>query len=272
MNGEIVAQTLARGTIVEGFVLHVYSPALMTHIGAGIVSVLSGATALLLPKGHAAHRLAGRVFVVAMLLIGLSGPFIAKSHIAMLTSLLAAYFVATAWRSITRTAENSSNRFEIVALMVVLGIAACCVVFGQQAAASPQRTLDGFPASFHYVFAGIALTAAALDLNVIARGRVAGAPRLSRHLGRMCFGLFMAGSSFFFGQQDRFPVTVRQSGILALITLAPLAFMLSWFVRMRFMSVTTFHPMLALTGRVLSAAYLAAAAIGLLALFLPRGR
>lgn len=271
MNGEIVAQALTRGTIAESFVLHVYAPALATHIGSGVAAVLAGATALLLPKGHASHGVAGRVFVVAMLLIGVSGPLIAKSHIAMLTSILAAYFVATAWRSIRRTADGS-NRFEIAALIVALGIAACCVAFGRQAAENAKRTLDGFPASFHYVFAGIALTAAVLDLNVIVRGRVAGAPRLSRHLGRMCFGLLLAGSSFFFGQQDRFPAMVRQSGVLTLITLAPLAFMLFWFVRVRFMSRTRFHPMLEVTGRALGVAYLAAAAIGLLALFLPRGR
>lgn len=268
MNEQIVAQALTRGTFWESFVLQAHSPALMTHIAAGVTAVLAGAAALLFPKGHASHIAAGRAFVVAMLLIGLSGPLIAKSHIAFATSLLAAYFAATAWRSITRPADNSSNRFEIAALAVVLGIAATCVMFGQQAAANATRTLDGFPPAFHYVFAGIALIAASLDLNFILRGR---GGRLTRHLGRMCIALLMAGISFFFSQQDRFPEVVRRSGVLALITLAPLAFMIFWFVRVRFMSKTNFNPALVVAGRALGAAYLAAAAIGLLALFLPRG-
>ncbi len=271
MINEIVAQTLANGTLAESFVHSAYAPALATHIGAGVVSILSGAAALNFSKGDARHRVAGQAIVLGMLLIGLSGPFIAKSHVAMLTPIIADYFVITGWRSIRRTTQEGSNLFEIIALCVVVCLAATYVMLGQQAAASASGSLDGFPASFHYVFAGLALAAAAMDLNVIARGRVVGAARLSRHLGRMCFGLLLAGMSFFLGQRDRFPVEVRRTGILLFITLAPLAIMLFWLVRVHFMPNARFHPALEFAGRTLCAAYFAVTAIGLLALFRPRG-
>lgn len=270
MNAEIIAQTLTRGTAAEWFVVHAYAPALFTHIASGVATLVAGVSAVMLPKGGRGHRIAGRVFVVAMLLIGVSAPVIAQSHIAMVIPVFAAYLVATAWRTITRVPETNASFFDIVALMVVLGVAACCFVFGRLAAATAKGALDGYPAAFHYVFGGLALAAGLADLNVLARRRFTGAPSVARHLGRMCFGLLLAGTSFFFGQQDRFPEVIRRSGVLAYIVLAPLAFMLFWLVRVRLMPRIKFHPQLEFTGRVIGFVYLVAVAIGLFGLFLPR--
>lgn len=57
--------------------------------------------------------------------------------------------------------------------------------------------------------------------------------RLSRHLWRMCFALFVATGSFFIGQQDVMPAVVRGSPFLFVLGFAPLGIMLFWLVRIR---------------------------------------
>jgi len=52
----------------------------------------------------------------------------------------------------------------------------------------------------------------------------------------MCFALFIAAGSFFLGQQQVFPVSVRGSPLLLVPVLAVLALMLFWLCRVRFTS------------------------------------
>lgn len=271
MDTEIIAQRLAHGTFAGGFIRAAYAPALITHTTAGVVALVSGAAALLFHKGGDLHKIAGRAFVVAMLAVGLTGPLIAKSRVAMLTPLLAAYFVATAWRSAARNQE-SSQVFELITFALVLGLAAFLFVFGSWAAHSSTGSLDGFPASFHYVLGGFAALAAAFDLKLLLRHRPPSrASTISRHLGRMCLALLMAGTSFFIGQQDRFPEFIRESRLLALIAFAPLAFLLFWLVRVRLVSRARFHPALEMAGRVVCILYVTLVAAGLFGLLRPRG-
>ena len=60
----------------------------------------------------------------------------------------------------------------------------------------------------------MALLLTAFDVRMIARGGVAGAARLTRHLLRMCLAMFMATASLFLGQPKVFPMAVRHSGLL----------------------------------------------------------
>jgi hypothetical protein len=53
------------------------------------------------------------------------------------------------------------------------------------------------------LMASITLLAAAGDLRMLVRGGLFGAKRIARHLWRMCFGLFIASGSFFFGPSNR---------------------------------------------------------------------
>jgi uncharacterized membrane protein len=52
-------------------------PLLLFHIFAGVVGLLSGATAMALRKGSRRHEIAGQVFVVAMLCMGSSATYMA---------------------------------------------------------------------------------------------------------------------------------------------------------------------------------------------------
>ena len=64
-------------------------------------------------------------------------------------------------------------------------------------------------------------------------GALRGAPRLARHLWRMCFALFIAALSFFIGQAKVIPKPIRVSGLLAIPVLAVLVTMLYWMWRVR---------------------------------------
>lgn len=270
MSVETVAESLASGTSLENVVRAATPPTLVLHISAGIVAMLAGAAALLFHKGEAAHRTAGRAFFVSMLILGLSAPLIAESRLAVITGPLAAYFVATAWVSARRDDRNS-GMLEVGAFVFASALAAAYYTLGAQAAASPTGRLDGFPAGFHYVFGTLAALAAALDLNAILRRRIAWAPRIARHLWRMCFAMALAAASFFIGQLDRFPAVVRESGFNAAVVLTPLALMLFWLARVRLMKQTTSPGLVAAPARLAGGLYLIAVGAGLFGLLLPRG-
>jgi hypothetical protein len=97
------------------------------------------------------------------------------------------------------------GRFEKVALFVAAGCAASELILGLLAANNPTGRFLGYPAAIYYIFGSIAALAAALDFKMIWRGGISGAPRIARHLWRMCLALFIAASSFFIGQQKVMP-------------------------------------------------------------------
>lgn len=206
------------------------------HIAAGGAALLSGAAALAIRKGGPRHRSIGNVFVAAMLVMASTGAYLAAfkpERISVVGGILTCYLVATAWAT-GRHRDGKAGRFELVGLVAALAIAAAFVMFGRQAAGMPTGKLDGFGASAYFLFGGIAALAAAFDLTFILRGRLSGVQRLGRHLWRMCFALFFAAASFFLGQQDEFPHSVRGSLLLFVPPLATLALMVFWLGRLRY--------------------------------------
>ena len=101
-------------------------------------------------------------------------------------------------------------------------------------ASSPTGTVDGSPAQAFIAFALVGAAAALGELNVILRRTITGAARVSRHLWRMCFSLFIASGSFFLGQQRFMPEWIRGSPILLVCALAPLVAMIFWLIWVRF--------------------------------------
>jgi uncharacterized membrane protein len=209
--------------------------ALILHIGAGSIGILGGYVAILAPKGARLHRLAGRLFVVAMMVMGAAATLLAirihqRGNVA--GGLLAFYLVGTAWMTVARAPE-SSRRLEIGACLFVLGVAATMAAFGVEARMSPAHRLDGYPAPLYFAVAAIALFFAWGDLRWIRSGGLAGTRRLARHAGRMGFGLFLAAGSFFIGQQKVMPLWMHGSPILLLLGLAPLGLTIFWLIRIR---------------------------------------
>jgi hypothetical protein len=85
----------------------------------------------------------------------------------------------------------------------------------------------------YYIICGLSVFFAALDFKVILQGGISGAPRIARHLWRMCWAFFIAAGSFFLGQQKVMPAWMHGAWYLYLLALAPLAFMIFWLVRVR---------------------------------------
>jgi hypothetical protein len=213
---------------------------LILHISAGGIAILSGAAALLFRKGSRRHRLAGNVFFVSMLTLSAIGacvaPFLPDRGSAV-AGAFAFYLVATAWVTVRRL-EGRIGVFEWGALLCALAIAVAGASLGWQGANSPKGLIDPKGQTYEtaYLFAVLAALGAAGDLKVILRRGLRGAQRIARHLWRMCFALFIAAGSFFLGQQQVFPTSVRGSPFLFVPVVAVLAVMIFWLARIRFAS------------------------------------
>ena len=103
--------------------------------------------------------------------------------------------------------------------------------------ASPTGKLYGMPAFPFLIFGTISLLASAGDFALIRAGGVRtirGAPRLVRHLWRMCTALLIAAFSFFLGQAKVIPKPIRIVPLLVIPPLIVLGAMLYWLWRVRF--------------------------------------
>ncbi len=211
-------------------------PAMMLHIAAGGVGLAAGFAALAFRKGEPLHRLAGTAFFVAMLFMSGVGAIMAAylpNRPTVLVGVLTFYLVATAWMTVRRE-EGRVGRFEVAALAVVVVVAALNLLAGLLALQSPKGAMDQIPYQMIFVFGGVATLAAITDLRVIRRGGVAGAPRIARHLWRMCAALLIATSSFFFGQQKVLPEALHGSPVLFIPSLVVLVSLVFWLFRVRF--------------------------------------
>ena len=208
---------------------------LTLHIAAGSVGIGSGFTALLARKGEKLHRRAGTIFFVSMLVMSGIGAAMAAQRpdrISTVAGILTFYLVATAWATVRRT-ENRIGRFEPIAFLVASGIAIIGATIGVIGASSASGRVDGLPYQPAIGFAAIAAIAAISDLRMIRRGGIAGAPRIARHVWRMCVALLIATLSFFLGQQKVMPVYMRGSPLLFVPEIAVLALMIFWLFRVR---------------------------------------
>ncbi|WP_332773042.1 hypothetical protein [Phenylobacterium sp.] len=211
-------------------------PAMMLHIAAGGVGLASGFAALAFRKGERLHRIAGTAFFVAMLFMSGIGAVMAvflPNRPTILVGVLTFYLVATAWMTVRRE-EGRIGRFEVAALAIVAVVATLDFIAGWVAAGSPKGAMDHIPYQMIFVFGGVAALAAVTDLRVIRRGGISGAPRIARHLWRMCVALLIATTSFFLGQQKVLPEVLHGSPILFVPILAPLVLMIFWLFRVRF--------------------------------------
>jgi hypothetical protein len=170
------------------------------HIVAGGFAIVLGGVALLAPKGGTLHRSGGLLFVYAMLTMGISGSVMALrqsfTNANVLGGFMSAYFVVTALTAV-RPPSPWTGRLNAAALVVAVGLAATEIALGVTAFRSPRGTLEGVPFFMLFFLATITSLAAIGDVRVMRSGPLRGAPRLARHLWRMCFALFIAAGSFF---------------------------------------------------------------------------
>src|SRR5215467_9964153 len=211
------------------------SPILLLHICAGTTGVLSGFVAVFLRKGSRGHRMAGNVFFIAMLGLGATGAYMGlmKSEPTnFLAGVLTSYLVATSWVTARRRDERTGI-FDFGALLVALAVGTGYMLYGLAATNSAKGTVDGIPAGMLFTMGSVALLAATGDVRLLVRGGVSGAQRLSRHLWRMCFSLFIASASVFLARAHLFPALLRKTGMLYLLSFLPLILMVFWMIRVR---------------------------------------
>jgi len=206
--------------------------ALVAHFGTGLVGLVTGFAALAVPKGGRIHRQSGVIFVYAMIMAMAlaTGIGIYEGKHTALGTPFAAYLVFTGLTTVRPL--PGGNRVAIALMWIPLGTA---VVYGLTFWSLPSATsvVDGAPGPMLLFLGTLALLAFIGDLRMVLAGGIDGARRIARHLWRMCFSLFVASGSFFFGQMKFLPKPLRIMPIVAIPALAPLVILLYWMWRVR---------------------------------------
>ena len=177
---------------------------LSIHIAAGGLAIVLGGVALSAKKGGTIHRRSGLLFVYAMLVMGASASILSllngRDNGNVVAGVLTAYFVGTALTTV-RPASSWTLRINAVALTVAVGLAVRCLAGGVRLINTPGVDPGGVPfrtaGVMSLIVGAVLVMAAAGDVRIMRFGMARGGPRLSRHLWRMCFALFIAAGSFF---------------------------------------------------------------------------
>lgn len=191
-----------------------YSPILILHICTGIIGVFSGFMALFVRKGSRLHKRSGDVFVISMMIMGASGAlaaFLKSQRFNVFAGAFTFYLVATAFLTV-RTSTRATRRVQTTLTLIALALGATAFVFAWQAAHAGKVVKPGSWVGY-VIFGLIASSSAGGDVRMLIRGGYSGVQRLTRHIWRMGFGLFIAGGSFFLGTAGD-PV-MRKSGLRA---------------------------------------------------------
>jgi uncharacterized membrane protein len=205
---------------------------LPVHILAGALALVFGYVALYATKGAKLHRRSGILFVYAMVAMSLSGAFMDavstwRITVNVVAGLLTFYFVTTALLTVRHRSQVSLWMDRATVLFVVtVSVLAFAAGFELASRRSPEA-----PPSF--MFGIVGLLAAAGDIRMMRGGGVQGQRRIARHLWRMCFAMWVAAASFFWGPQNRVPEVIRIPALQAAAVLLPIAVMLFWLWRLR---------------------------------------
>ncbi len=213
---------------------------MVAHALIGSVTVGSGTMALLLRKGSAAHKSAGRWFVGSMLLMGLvvaAGVWSAPgsiSSLGILFTVFILYLVTSAWLAV-RHSQARPARLDIAAPWVALSISVVNLMLGLDALRSPGAGENLPPVNAWFFFSALAFIAMLLDVNNLRVGGVRGRHRIVRHVWRMCCALFFATSTLFTGPGSIvFPESVRGNPVLMIPQLLVIVLALYWIYRLLF--------------------------------------
>jgi len=208
------------------------SAILPAHILAGGLALVFGYVALYATKGATLHRRSGMFFVYAMITMSLSGAVMdalktGGMTVNVVAGLMTFYFVTTGLLTV-RPRAQASPWIDRAAFAFVLTVS----VLAFDAGLDMMRR--GRPeAAPSFIFGIVGLLAAAGDIRLL-RGRVMpGTRRIARHLWRLCFAMWVAAASFFWGPPRRVPEMIRIPALQAVAVLLPIAVMVYWLWRVR---------------------------------------
>jgi hypothetical protein len=219
--------------------MHLGAAALLwAHIGGGALGLVSGTVAIASPKGRPIHRAAGAVFFVSMLVTYAIGagvaPFLETGQRPnFVAGLMALYLLVTGWLAARERVQITAGPAQYLGLAFALGLVAMGATFAWMGSQSETGTVDGSPPQAFYLFMAAGTFAAIGELHVILRRTVRGVARTARHLWRMCFSMFIASGSLFFGQPQVFPQWFHDTTLPIWLGLAPIFAMLIWLVIVR---------------------------------------
>lgn len=208
----------------------------LIHIVAGTIGLLSGVAAVSFRKGSKRHKYAGLVFLISMLLLFLSGSwvaFIRSISLSLANGILASYLVATGWMAMKQPAQTIT-KFDRISLFIAVFTCGMLVLFAIEAANSESGKLDGFSAPAFIFFALIAALSSIGDIRMIIRGGVSGKDRVLRHLWRMFFPFFMATAAVFLGQAKIFPGFMQNIFVLVSPVVLVVITMIYWALKVQF--------------------------------------
>jgi len=224
-------------------------PILIVHICGGTLGLLSGAAAMSFRKSSPRHAVAGKVFVLSMLIMAAGAVYLAilrhqSNNVG--GGIFTFYLILTAWLTARRT-DGETSKFEWAAVLIPLTLGVFTWISGLEKVRSPDPPKDGVPTGMHFFMGSVMLLAAAGDVRMLLRGGVLATKRIARHLWRMCFALFIAAGSFFLGPANRplrllsavglrqqlFRALLREEVLLSL-SILPLLLLIFWLVRVRF--------------------------------------
>jgi len=222
------------------------TPLLMFHIFGGIVGLLSGTAAMVFRKGSPRHVLAGKLFVTAMLIMASVGAllaFLKHEPDNVGGGLFTFYLILTAWLT-ARRADGQTSKLDWAAILIPLALGILSWMSGVKTVRNGAGSQNGVPVGMTLFMGSVMLLAAAGDIRMLMRGGVAGAKRIVRHLWRMCFGLFIASGSFFFGGNNRplrllssvglgrhWPALLFSTDLYLVLTVLPLILLVFWVLR-----------------------------------------
>jgi len=205
---------------------------LPVHIVGGVLALCFGYIALYAAKGAAVHRKSGMFFVIAMFAMSLSGALMdaidtASVSVNVLAGLITFYFATTGLLTVRRRAPEP-QWLDVAALVfvLILGLLAFRTAFGLMNSGRPETAPM-------FIFGLVAVLAAAGDFRVIRAGGIHGRPRIARHLWRLCFAMWVAAASFFWGPPRRIPQVIYYPAVFPIPVLLPVAVMLFWLWRLR---------------------------------------
>jgi hypothetical protein len=151
----------------------------------------------------------------------------------------ALYLVATGWLTVRRKA-GAVGVPERIALAVAVILCAPFVILSFQLATGlppffkSAVSFEGPVLIAIYSFTAVLAIAAVGDARMVLAGGLAAAPRIARHLWRMCLGLTMAaGSAFTNGVPRLLPGPYHVPPAFFLPQFVPVAFLVFWMIRVR---------------------------------------
>jgi uncharacterized membrane protein len=203
---------------------------LPVHILGGVLALVFGYVALFAPKGAGLHRRSGLFFVIAIVGMSLTGALIAAlntSSVSVIAGLLTFYFVMTALLTVRRRTQESSW-MDIGATLVALTVGAVAFKTGVELSGTGRPEMGPM-----FIFGLVALLAVAGDIRMMRAGGIQGSRRITRHLWRMCFAMWVAAASFFWGPRGRVPEVIYIPALLPIPVLTPVVVMLYWLWRIR---------------------------------------